>query len=172
MPQVKTHLAAVVAVPPRELWEPIEAIRRRYDRHAKDWMPHVTLLYPFRPREEFDEAAAALTSLGIEPFEVTLANVRFFSHYEWSHTIWLEPEPAESWKRLHAAVLSRFPDCDDTSKYENGFTPHLSVGQSRTAELARELQLGWRSQAWHVNEVALVAREERRPFEVIRSVPL
>jgi len=172
MTQVKTHLAAVVAVPPRGLWEPIEEIRRRHDRHAKEWMPHVTLLYPFRPREEFDEAAAALTSLGVQPFEVRLASFRFFRHYEWSHTIWLEPEPAEPWKRLHAAVLSRFPDCDDTSKYENGFSPHLSVGQSRTAELAQELQRGWIAQSWRVNEVALIAREEKRPFEVIRTVPL
>jgi 2'-5' RNA ligase len=172
MSQVKTHLAAVVAVPPAPLWEPIQAIRQRHDRHLRDWMPHVTLLYPFRPRAEFDEVAAALTSLGVPPFDVSLATFRFFSHYEWSHTVWLDPQPAEPWKRLHEALLSRFPDCDDSSKYESGFTPHLSVGQSKSPELASELQRGWRPIAWRVNEIALIAREERRPFEMVRTIPL
>ena len=168
----KTHLSALVAVPPQELWEPIQAIRRLHDRHAHDWMPHVTLLYPFRPRDAFDEAAAALTGLGVGPFDASLAIFRFFRHYEWSHTLWLDPEPADPWKRLHAALLSRLPDCSDATRYESGFTPHLSVGQSRTADLAGTLQRGWEPRAWRVSELALVARREREPFEVIRTLPL
>ena len=168
----KTHLSALVAIPPQELWEPIQAIRRLHDRHAKEWMPHVTLLYPFRPREAFDEAVAAMTGLGVGPFDATLGTFRFFRHYEWSHTVWLDPEPSDPWKRLQAALLSRFPDCHDSSKYETGFTPHLSVGQAATADLAGNLQAGWTPLAWRVNEVALIARREREPFEVVRTAPL
>ena len=168
----KTHLAALVAIPPQNLWEPIQAIRRIHDRHARDWMPHVTLLYPFRPRETFDEAAAALDGLGIGAFEATLTSFRSFRHYEHSHTIWLDPEPAAEWTRLHAALVGRFPDCNDAAKYETGFTPHLSVGQSPTAELAGVLQREWTPRAWPVAELALVARREREPFEVVRTVPL
>jgi RNA 2',3'-cyclic 3'-phosphodiesterase len=168
----KTHLSALVAIPPKELCEPIQAIRRKYDRHASEWMPHVTLLYPFRPREAFEEALGALAGLGVGAFDATLATFRFFSHYEWSHTIWLDPEPAEAWKKLHGALHARFPDCDDSSKYETGFTPHLSVGQSRTADLAGELQRGWQPLAWRVSEVALIARRGREPFEVVEKVQL
>lgn len=168
----KTHLAALVAIPPRDRWESIQAIRRLHDRHVREWMPHVTLLYPFRPREAFEEAAGALSGLGIEPFDSTLSTFRFFRHYEWSHTLWLDPEPADPWKRLQAALLSRFPDCVDSSKYESGFTPHLSVGQSKTADVAGILQRAWTPISWRVTEIALIARVEREPFEIVRTVPL
>ena len=39
----KTHQSAVVLIPPREVWAPIQAIRREHDRHLRRWMPHVTL---------------------------------------------------------------------------------------------------------------------------------
>jgi 2'-5' RNA ligase len=172
MNAAKTHLAALVAIPPQELWEPIQSIRRLHDRHAKEWMPHVTLLYPFHPREDFDGAAAALEGLAVDPFDVSLSTFRFFRHYEWSHTVWLDPEPAASWKGLHAELLARFPDCTDSSRHESGFTPHLSVGQSRTADLAGSLQRGWGPLAWNVAELALIARRDREPFEVVRTVRL
>jgi 2'-5' RNA ligase len=168
----KTHLSALVAIPLRDAWGPIQDIRRAHDRHVREWMPHVTLLYPFHPRESFGEAAAALAGLGVGPFESTLATFRFFRHYEWSHTIWLDPEPIDAWRRLHAALLSRFPDCTDSSKYESGFTPHLSVGQSKTAELASILQRSWTPLSWKVTEVALIARGEREPFEVVRTAEI
>jgi len=174
MPDVKrkTHLAAVVAIPPRELWEPIQEIRHRHDRHVRDWMPHVTLLYPFRPCEEFEAAATALAGLGVAPFEASLASVRFFRHTPTSHTIWIDPEPHDPWVRLQGAIMARFPDCDDVTRYESGFTPHLSVGQSHTGTLAGELQSRWRAASWRVSEIALIAREDRRPFEVVKVVPL
>lgn len=38
----KTHRTAVVAMPPPEVWEPIQAIRRQHDRNVQRWMPHIT----------------------------------------------------------------------------------------------------------------------------------
>ncbi|WP_445083711.1 2'-5' RNA ligase family protein [Candidatus Brocadia sp. AMX2] len=29
-------------------------MRREYDSQRRRWMPHITLIYPFRPREEFE----------------------------------------------------------------------------------------------------------------------
>lgn len=172
METTKTHLSALVAVPPMDLWEPIQAIRKSRDRHFRDWMPHVTLLFPFRPREQFDGVAASLKDLGVGPFDITLEVLRYFRHYEWSHTIWLDPQPAEPWKHIHEGLLTRFPDCNDSARHENGFTPHLSVGQSRTPELADELQLDWKPLSWRVTELALVSRRDREPFEVVTKIPL
>src|SRR5262249_27220192 len=45
-----THTTAVVVIPPADAWPPIQALRERYDRQFRRWMPHITLLYPFRPR--------------------------------------------------------------------------------------------------------------------------
>jgi hypothetical protein len=52
----KTPNTAVVLIPPQELWEPIQAIRRVHDLHVERWMPHVTLLFPFAPAERFAQA--------------------------------------------------------------------------------------------------------------------
>src|SRR5215471_9782927 len=77
---VKTHHTAVVAIPPPEVWEPIQAIRRQHDRNVRRWMPHITLLYPFMPRAHFGEALPALIEVGKQSaaFQVTLATFQAF----------------------------------------------------------------------------------------------
>ncbi|MBI2932407.1 MAG: 2'-5' RNA ligase family protein [Planctomycetes bacterium] len=169
---MKTYMTAVVAIPPQEIWEPIQAIRRQHDRKVDVWMPHVTLLYPFQPKETFEDAVKALGDLGVGPFEAALEMFRFFRHRPGTHTIWLDPQPAEPWKRLQAAVQRRFPECDDVSQHSGGFVPHLSVGQARVPSVIQDLQQGWRALRWPVKEIALIGREEGRPFEVGKAVPL
>ncbi len=175
---MKTFHTALVAIPPEEAWESIQRIRLRFDRHFRRWMPHVTLLYPFRPRAEFGgvEASVREACAGIASFEVGLSEFRTFSHGPESHTLWLHPEPAEGFVRLQSAVQRAFPDCDDVSRYDSAFTPHLSVGQARLpvdleARLG-EARAGWSPLRWTISEVALLAREGEAAFEVDRRVPL
>ena len=68
--EAKTQNTAVVLIVPEGIGEPIQAIRREHDRHYRRWMPHATLIYPFRPRERFDAAVGPLRDAGrrIEPF--------------------------------------------------------------------------------------------------------
>jgi 2'-5' RNA ligase len=169
----KSHHTAVVLSPPEECWEPIQAIRRVHDRQVRRWMPHITLLYPFRPREMFAEAAAALRTAvaDIDPFEITLREIRHFHHGRRSYTIWLAPEPAHGLKRLQAALQAAIPECDDASRYAGGFTPHLSLGQVRSAtvltELTRSLQRSWQPFAFTVTRVSLIWRNDP-PDDVFR----
>ena len=58
----KTFTTAVVLIPPGEVQPAIQAIRQVHDRHFKRWMPHITLLYPFRPHSEFDQLAERFAS--------------------------------------------------------------------------------------------------------------
>jgi 2'-5' RNA ligase len=175
----KTYLTAVVLIPPREYWEPIQAIRRVHDRHVDRWMPHISLLYPFRPREIFDEAAAALQAalIDVRPFEITLSEFRSFRHGRASYTIWLAPEPASEVKRLQTALQAALPDCDDVSRYGAGFTPHLSVGQVRGAaeleELRRRLRENWQPPTFVVAQVSLIWRNQPPDdvFRVDRDIP-
>jgi 2'-5' RNA ligase len=175
---VQTHRSALAAVPPEEVWGPIQAIRRRHDRQVGRWMPHINLLYPFRPRSDFAASAERLAEAcsHVEPFTITLADFRLFRHGSGRCTLWLAPEPAEGLQRLQAALQAAFPDCDDLSRFSAGFTPHLSVGQcpsSREGERLREqLQAGWRPITFTLAEVALLARGETSPFVVEQRVPL
>ena len=173
----KTHQSAAAIVPAEEVWEPIQAIRRRHDRQVRRWMPHINLLYPFRPQEEFPalrlSIAAACTA--IKPFAITLAEFRFFRHGSGRCTLWLAPESADQLRCLQAAVQAVFPDCNDLARFPAGFTPHLSVGQfpsSRDCESTWEqLQASWQPITFTVAGVALLARGEDSPFAVERMVP-
>src|SRR5215475_13374454 len=95
----KTHTTAVVLIPPLELWPPIQAIRQAYDRHNLRWvMPHITLLYPFRPREEFAMVAQRFSRhcKQIKPFRIQLREFRVFHQGPESYTLWLAPEPQDA----------------------------------------------------------------------------
>lgn len=174
-----THQSALVLVPPAEVWEPIQAIRRVHDRQFRRWMPHVTLLYPFLPRAALPGAlpAAADALAGVAPLEVVLARHEVFRHRGGAFTVWLAPEPKEALVALHAALVRRFPECDATSRFAGGFTPHLSVGQARGADAleAFRAQLGgWTPLAFAVRQVAFLVREAppRDVFRTFAEVPL
>jgi 2'-5' RNA ligase len=168
-----THQSALVLVPPPEVWEPIQAIRRVHDRQFRRWMPHVTLLYPFLPRAELPGAipAAAEALARVAPFEVVLARLDAFRHRGDAFTLWLAPEPKDALVALQAALVRRLPECDATGRFAGGFTPHLSVGQARGEEGLRRLRRaldGWKPLAFTARQVTIVVREPP-PDDVFRT---
>jgi 2'-5' RNA ligase len=179
MPNQLTHCTAVVLIPPADLWEPIQFIRREHDPQIGRWMPHVTLLYPFLPEAELSRAADVLRPLCAEraPFAVTLGEFRWFTHGGRSATLWLATEPSGPLMALHSSLLSAFPQCDHTARFAGGFTPHLSVGRwpaGRAGESAASLQAGWTPLGWPVDCISLIARPPRglSPFVVQDELPL
>ncbi len=160
----KTHTTAVVLIPPEDLWEPIQAIRRLYDRQVRRWMPHITLIYPFRQRQEFDALAGPLEEAcgRAEPFDLELTDFRWFSHSRRSFTLWLAPQPRDKLRQLQEALWRVVPDCDDARRHAGGFTPHLSVGQVRDQHqlerLVAELEANWQPIRFGVQQVSLIWR--------------
>jgi 2'-5' RNA ligase len=119
-----THQSAIVLVPPREVWEPIQAIRRVHDRQFRRWMPHVTLLYPFLPLMALAGAIPAATEVlgAVRAFEVVLARFDAFRHRGGTFTLWLAPEPKDVLVALQATLVRRFPECDAVNRFGGGFT--------------------------------------------------
>jgi len=177
---LKTHKTAVVIIPPETIWEPIQRIRRRYDRNLLRWMPHITLLYPFLPTSEFEEKAHRFRShlREIEPFELRLTEIRYFKHARETFTLWLAPEPAEAVIQLQERLWRAAPECDDTRQFPNGFVPHLSIGQvarrSRLNEVLSSLQREWRELCFRVDAVAMIWRNDPPDdvFRIGRTVPI
>jgi len=169
----KTYTSAVVLIPPFEVWSTIQAIRQVHDRHFRRWMPHITLLYPCRPHDEFGWLAERFSAAceGIKPFQVELAQLRFFRHRGESFTLWLAPEPKEAVIRLQAVLGSVVPDCDDVRRHRDGFTPHLSVGQVRGERemltLKEALQAAWQPIAFTADQISLIWRGDP-PDDVFR----
>lgn len=163
MPQ-KTYKTAAVIIPPNELWSPIQTIRHHHDRQVRRWMPHITLLYPFRPKEEFAAVAEQLGKVGKQtaPFRITLAQFRLFEHRLGRYTVWLGPEPEEPLIELQRRLLNMVPECDDVNRFAGGFTPHLSVGQVRgrapLKELLEKLHQSWNPLSFLVSDINLIWR--------------
>jgi RNA 2',3'-cyclic 3'-phosphodiesterase len=174
----KTHRSAVVAIPPPDVWEPIQAIRRQYDRNVHRWMPHITLLYPFLPHEQFSTALPALLEVGrhVAPLQVTLTVVRSFTHAFGKATLWLDPEPQQALVALQAALQAAFPAYHEQSRFRTGFTPHLSVGQATSPhqrqQLLETLHAAWRPVQFTLTAVQLIWREADGPFQIAHTIPL
>ncbi|RKG90267.1 endonuclease [Corallococcus sp. CA049B] len=171
------HHTALVLIPPDDVWDPIQALRKKHDAKFQRWMPHITLLYPFVPEEDFETAEAILVDAlqGFEPFDVTLSAFGHFEHRA-NATAWLRPDdqPSGALAALHAKLVAALPEC--ASSAHGGFTPHLSVGQlplsSDIARTLAEWQRAWRPLKFRVGELCLIRRKGDSPFEVIRRIPL
>lgn len=174
----KTHRTSVVVIPPQEVWEPIQAIRRQYDRQIHRWMPHVNLLYPFFPREQFDRVVPVLLAAcqQVSAFDAMLSTFRSFTHASGRSTLWLAPEPQALFVQLQEVLHMAFPDYDDQSRFSGGFTPHLSVGQVASRRELRPLTVAlqdeWQPLLFPIAAVALIWREGDGPFQVEHWLPL
>jgi RNA 2',3'-cyclic 3'-phosphodiesterase len=174
----RSSRSAVAIVPPESFWEPINAIRQKYDREIVRWMPHINLVFPFvhpdRLEEERESLAAAVADVG--PWEVTLGNFRYFKHSSNRASVWLEPQPQAPLEQLHAALVAQFPHLDTDQRFAAGFTPHLTVGQTKTLVLGRrlvdELNEAWQPLTFQVDSLTVLRRNLRAPYEVAYSVEL
>lgn len=177
---IKVYTSAVVIIPPQEKWAPIQEIRKRYDRQINRWMPHITLLYPFRPEDEYSilEKDFLDKCKSIEPFEIDLKDFHYFNHGRQRYTLWLKPEPVDLIKDLQTKILKIVSDCNDVNKYKKGFNPHLSVGQVRgknkLLQIIKNIENSWKEITFLLNEIFFISREDSKTsrFEIKKRIKL
>jgi 2'-5' RNA ligase len=120
--------AVIVAVPEAE--GAVSSWRARLDPAAGWGVPaHITVLYPFLPPGEIDDAvleslAAAIAA--VPAFDCTLARVSWFG----AAVVWLDPDPAGPFRELTAGVWRSFPRCPPYGGRHDEPIPHLTVGDS------------------------------------------
>lgn len=176
----KVFTSAVVIVPPQNKWAPIQEIRKIYDRNIHRWMPHITLLYPFRPESKYLnlERVYSEKCKHIKQFKISLKKFNFFTHGKENFTIWLDPEPNKSIITLQAKILEIAPDCNDVNKFKTGYKPHLSLGQvkgkSKLDKVINKLQKNWKEVNFLLDKVHFISREQNKmsKFEIIKSISL
>jgi len=130
LPFSPSGLAVPIRLPPS-----LARLRRRHDRAASAGaQPHVTVLYPFIPCASLTPAVRdelAVVAAGVAPFTVAFAAVRRFEG-----VVWLEPEPAEPFLALTAAVAARWPGYPPYGGLFDTVIPHLTITESDVAPLA------------------------------------
>jgi 2'-5' RNA ligase len=176
----KVYNSAVVLIPPEEKWNTIQKVRRQYDRNYHRWMPHITLLYPFRSEPEFNLLESDFQKIcqNLDSFEVQLNSFNYFNHGRQRYTIWLKPTPKKPIIDLQKLIQSLTPDCNDVSLFRGGYTPHLSLGQISGKVLLDEvlqiLSANWRSLQFIVDKFFFIAREAKKNsvFQVKKAISL
>jgi 2'-5' RNA ligase len=125
----------VVLVPAAE--QLVGSYRKKYDPSAAAGMPaHITLLYPFKPPDEVNEAVLhdlAECFAHFEGFDFSLAAIRRFD----PEVLYLAPEPDEPFRQLTLAMRDRFPETPPYGGKYSSIVPHLTV-----AQVAEEQQFG------------------------------
>ncbi|ELR13269.1 RNA recognition motif domain containing protein, partial [Acanthamoeba castellanii str. Neff] len=162
---------------------PPKPIRRIHDTGFVRWLPHVNMIYPFVPNQQFPEAAQKLREAlaSFPAFRVRLRELSFFKHHR-SWTVWLKPEtePEGALVRLQGELERVFPHCNDQSQIgEHGFTPHLSVANDfrkarEVEEKMVEWQKEWKEIEFDVTEIYLISRlgANDTPFDIRYAIPL
>jgi 2'-5' RNA ligase len=136
-PDAPTETAVIVPIPAAEPL--VGHHRRRLDASAALGVPaHVTVLGPFIKPTEIDQnvlarLAAAVQSVG--PFSCSFDRTRWFGE----EVLWLEPVPAEPFRRLTIAVWDAFPDCPPYGGAYDAIVPHLTIAD-RAADRLVEVQ--------------------------------
>ena len=158
----KTYTTALVLIPSETMLPPIQAIRRLHDRNYYRWMPHITLLYPFAPTQDFQDIIPTLDEAvqQITPFSVELASFNAFRHRK-SCTLFLVPEPKGEIIKLHSTLINYLPDYNDTAQFPGGFNPHLSIGQFQPSNINDErqrLQAEWKPIQFKIESLSLIYR--------------
>ncbi len=159
----KVYTSACVIIPPEEIWEPIQKIRRKYDRQINRWMPHINLFYPFIYESQFDKIVEDFKKIcyKIEPFKIILRNFKFFQHSSKNSTIWIEPELFILIIQFQQQLLKIIPYCDDLNRFKRGFQPHLSVGQFNTQKInqtIQNLELNWTKLEFLLKKIFFISR--------------
>jgi hypothetical protein len=125
-----------LALPIPEAEPVVSHLRAIHDPSAADGMPaHVTVLFPFRPYEEIDDAC--LTGIEEIMADAEPLDIVFRGHSRFPTVLWLAPEPADPIVRLTEAAVSRFPEHLPYGDAFDTITPHLTVAEGDEDVLER-----------------------------------
>lgn len=132
-----SQTAVLVRVPEAEPVVREWRLRHTYD--APLGIPaHVTLLFPWVPVDELDEATEARLAqvLGkTEPFDITFARTARFPE-----VLYVEPEPSEPFSALTEAIAAEWPEHPPYEGEHETVIPHLTVAESDDDGLLEQIR--------------------------------
>ncbi len=129
-----TQTAVIVPVPDADVL--VDEHRRHLDMAASWGVPaHVSVLYPFvEPTEVDGHVVATLAAVfaSVAAFDCRFSRTRWFGH----DVLWLDPEPAQSFRDLTAAVWAAFPHHPPYGGAHDDVVPHLTIADRRQGSLS------------------------------------
>jgi len=131
-----TKTSALAIVPDESAWPAIQALRKVYDsRQYQVWPPHINLIYPFAPEEDFHEIGQKIAEAidGLGPLKLRFSCFGTFG----GKVAFLRPDCAADLglAKLRDACAAVVPGLCDTG---HAFQPHLTIGQFKNASECAE----------------------------------
>jgi len=124
--------ALICRVPEAERY--IARYRERFDPPARRNVPaHVTILYPFMPPGDVD--SAVLAKLAALAGAVRCFDYRLTETARFPVSLYLAPQPGDSFAALTAAVFRDFPDYPPFAGKFSTVVPHVTVAHADEAQL-------------------------------------
>ncbi|WP_433800553.1 2'-5' RNA ligase family protein [Actinomycetospora sp. CA-084318] len=132
MSSTPTESAVLALVPEAE--PVVGTARRELDPTTATGVPaHVTVLYPFLPPAEIDDAVVARLRhavAGAGAIDCSFPTTGWFGE----DYLWLAPRPSAPFADLTACVWEAFPDCPPY-RGEHEPLPHLTIGYGSVATM-------------------------------------
>jgi len=118
--------SALCLIPPENIWESIQEIRKIHDRAVNRWMPHINILYPYVEVEQFKSQLKYLNEslTKIKSFQVTLKHFNYFdrkidknSSTDPELVVFLEPQDDNhNLQQLYNILIQLYPICHSKKK--------------------------------------------------------
>ncbi len=138
-PPTEGDSALLIAIPGAE--PVVGAMRLAHDAVAADGIPaHVTVLYPFVPRDRLTNDVRRGISLTIGVFPAFAYRFDRAARFG-NTTVYLAPEPASAFARLTDAVHARWPEHPPYGGVIDVVVPHLTVGDGLDGRTADALEV-------------------------------
>jgi 2'-5' RNA ligase len=135
---------------------------------------HVTLLYPFAPPNQVDEAALADFFAQFGAFTLTLTRLA-----TWPRVVYAVPEPREALLAIMHALFGKYPEYPPYEGEISEPEPHATLSELEQGESLDETAAGIRAKAeplfpltCEIRDVALLEEYEPEQWRERRRFPL
>jgi 2'-5' RNA ligase len=161
---------------PRDVWHINDIGQLRLDTDGlppKTEAPHITLLDSFSSPDILVNVSEAMKEVAaqVEPFEIELKKINYFSHSKRGWTLYAEPEvqlqnnknPLKELQNLLYTVVPK-SDCKylEFQYSPQKFLPHISLGkvasQDKLEQLKTKLSQTWQPIRFRVTEIYLLTK--------------
>lgn len=166
--------SALLIVPPRPVQSFAFPIRETHDAESFNRVPaHITLLYPFVPPDQVEEAEKVLARICKKQPTFTLTLDRYG---QFENALFLEPSQPEKLIELFTKISEAFPDYPPyEGEHSKGFHPHLTLAkidkpiQAKKIKLPTEPEFSFEVKQVHIY---LGAPDDDTPFIPRAVIPL
>ena len=178
MTEVTTALSIILQDPADV--QRVDEIRSKHDRAYPRWMPHINLLFPFVPQDQFADIEARLQPVleQLEPVEILLDQVSHFKQKKQA-TVHLKPsnpDHQQALQTLYQIVRTTLPEIPVK---RDEFNAHLTLAQYKNSET--EEQITALQNIFNANPIRLrvdrlyilqrSTEDKSVPFHIAKKIP-